>query len=97
MSARLPQDVLLRPLLTEKTMWLRDSVNQYAFEVPLDANKIEIRQAIRALFPKVKVLSVNTMRRGGKKRRVRGTKTGLTKRTKRAIVTLAPGQTIELV
>lgn len=91
-----PHDILLRPILTEKSIWLRDSANQFAFEVPLDANKIEIRQAIHALWPKVKVLRVNTVRRQGKQRRVRGRIPGLTKRTKRAIVTLAEGQTIDL-
>ncbi|NUP89175.1 MAG: 50S ribosomal protein L23 [Candidatus Sumerlaeia bacterium] len=87
--------VILRPIMTERSMWLRDAENQYTFEVALDANKIEIRQALAALFPKVKVLSVNTVRRKGKMRRVR-TAIGRTKETKRAIVTVAEGQTIDL-
>jgi large subunit ribosomal protein L23 len=65
--------------------------------VPLEANKIEIRRAVKELFPKVKILKINTIRRRGKKRRVRGVHVGLTKRTKRAIITLAPGDTIELM
>ena len=92
-----PHSVLIRPIYTEKSMWMQESANQYAFEVPLDANKIEIRQAIAQMFPKVKVIKINTIRRGGKRRRVRGLQAGLTKRTKRAIVTVAPGQSIDLV
>lgn len=92
-----PHAILLRPLLTEKSMWLTESANQYCFEVPLEANKIEIRQAIHELFPKVKVLRITTARRKGKKRRVRGQSIGFTKRTKRAIVSLRPGDSIDLV
>ncbi len=92
-----PHLVLIRPIYTEKSMWLQESVNQYTFEVPLDTNKVEIRQALAVLFPKAKVLRVNTLRRRGKMRRVRGSQMGPTKRTKRAIVTLAPGDTIDLV
>lgn len=92
-----PHEVIIRPVYTERSMWLQESVNQYTFEVPLDANKVEIQQAISELFPKVKVLRVNTIRRRGKRRRVRGLQMGLTKRTKRAIVTLAPGDAIDLV
>ncbi len=90
-----PHDVFLRPILTEKTMWLRDAANQFAFEVPVDVNKIEIRQAAAALWPKVKIIKVRTLRRPGKMRRVR-VAIGRTKMTKRAILTVAAGQVIEL-
>ena len=55
-----PRDVLLRPLVTEKTAAMMQE-NRYSFEVPLTANKVEIRQAVESIF-KVKVLSVNTIR-----------------------------------
>jgi large subunit ribosomal protein L23 len=90
-----PHQIVLRPILTERSLWLRDAANQYTFEVARDANKIEIRQALATLFPKVKVLRVNTAVRKGKMRRVRLAQ-GRKKDTKRAIVTLAKGQTIDL-
>jgi large subunit ribosomal protein L23 len=90
-----PHAIILRPILTEKSLWLQESADQYSFEVPADANKIEIRQALAQMFPRVKVLRINTMRRRGKLRRVRMAM-GRTKQTKRAIVTVAKGQTIEL-
>jgi large subunit ribosomal protein L23 len=92
---RNPHEIILRPVLTEKSLWLQEASNQYSFEVLADANKIEIRQALAQMFPRVKVLRVNTMRRKGKLRRVRMA-TGRTKETKRAVVTVAKGQTIEL-
>lgn len=53
-----PRDILLRPIITEKTsVMLQD--NKYTFQVPLTANKVEIRQAVEQIF-KVKVLNVNT-------------------------------------
>ena len=61
-------DVLKRPLFTEKCDRLKDKFNQYAFEVELTANKIEIRQAVEKIFG-VKVLSVNTLRIHGKVKR----------------------------
>ena len=55
-----PRDILLRPIITEKTsVMLQD--NKYTFQVPLTANKVEIRQAVEQIF-KVKVLNVNTVR-----------------------------------
>lgn len=86
--------VLKRPLVTEKTNALRDSKNEYAFEVASNANKIEIRQAVESLFG-VKVKSVRTAVVRGKYRR---TRQGLGQRPnwKKAIVTLNEGQAIEL-
>jgi len=86
--------VLKRPLVTEKTNALRDTKNDYAFEVATNANKVEIRQAVETLFG-VKVKSVRTAIVRGKYRR---TRQGLGQRPnwKKAIVTLNEGQAIEL-
>ena len=87
-----PRDVLIRPLITEKTAAMMQE-NRYSFEVPLTVNKVEIRQAVEAIF-KVKVLSVNTIRVMGKMKRM-GKHQGRRSDYKKAIVKLAPGQTIE--
>ena len=54
-----PRDILIRPIITEKTSQMMQE-NKYTFQVPLDANKVEIRQAVEAIF-KVKVLNVNML------------------------------------
>ena len=87
-----PRDVLLRPLVTEKTAAMMQE-NRYSFEVPLTANKVEIRQAVESIF-KVKVLSVNTIRVMGKMKRM-GKHQVRRSDYKKAIVKLAPGETIE--
>lgn len=83
-----PHDVIIKPVVSEKAYNLIDH-GQYTFVVAPDANKVEIKLAIEEIF-KVKVASVNTQNREGK--RVR-TRTGWGKRndTKRAIVTLKEG------
>jgi large subunit ribosomal protein L23 len=86
-----PRDVILRPLITEKTGQMMQD-NKYTFKVALNANKIEIRQAVEEIF-KVKVVSVNTMRVMGKLKRM-GRHEGRRPDYKKAIVRLAPGQTI---
>ena len=63
-----PRDVLIRPIITEKTSVMMQE-NKYTFQVPLEANKVEIRQAVEAIFG-VKVLSVNTIRVLGKTKRM---------------------------
>ena len=63
-----PRDLLIRPIITEKTSVMMQE-NKYTFQVPLDANKVEIRQAVEAIFG-VKVLSVNTIRVLGKTKRM---------------------------
>jgi large subunit ribosomal protein L23 len=89
------RDVILRPVVSEKTMSLVDE-NAYTFIVHPDANKIEIRDAIEAIF-NVKVAKVNTLNRTGKRRRNRRSPTfGKRPDTKRAIVTLAGGDRIDL-
>ena len=87
-----PRDILIRPLITEKTTAMMQD-NKYTFVVPLKANKVEIRQAVEQIF-KVKVLDVNTIRVLGKVKRM-GRTQGKRPDYKKAIVKLAPGQTIE--
>jgi large subunit ribosomal protein L23 len=72
-----------------------DSHNQYVFKVHPDANKSEIKRAVQDLF-KVEVTNVRTMNRKGKKKRERRPNYGLTAAWKRAVVTLADGNTIDL-
>ena len=87
------RDVLIAPVVSEKSYGLLDA-NKYTFIVRPDANKTEIKIAIEAIFD-VKVTSVNTLNRTGKRRR---TKYGYGKKvdTKRAIVTGAEGQSIDI-
>lgn len=87
-----PRDVLIAPIITEKTSGMMQE-NRYAFKVALNANKIEIRQAVEDVF-KVKVLAVNTVRVLGKVKRM-GKTQGKRSDYKKAFVQLAPGQTIE--
>lgn len=87
------RDVILRPVVSEKSYNLLDE-GKYTFIVSPDANKTEIKIAIEAIF-KVKVTSVNTLNREGKTRR---TRFGIGKKanTKRAIVTVAEGDRIDI-
>jgi len=89
------RDVILRPVVSEKSMSRLDE-NAYTFVVAPAANKIEIREAVEALFG-VKVAKVNTLNRTGKRRRNRRSFTfGKRPDTKRAVVTLAAGERIDL-
>jgi large subunit ribosomal protein L23 len=92
-KVRDPRDVLLAPVVSEKSYALLDE-NKYTFLVSPDANKTEIKIAVESVF-KVRVTDVNTLNRPGKKRR---TRYGYGKRpdTKRAIVTVAPGERIDI-
>ena len=83
-----PRDVIVAPVLSEKSYSLMDQ-GQYIFQVTPDANKIEIRQAIESIFD-VKVASVNTINRAGKRKRTRFG-WGQRNSTKRAVVTLSEG------
>lgn len=87
------RDVLLRPVVSEKSYNLLDE-NKYTFIVAPDANKTEIKIAVEKIFG-VRVLSVNTLNRQGKARRTRFG-IGRTKNTKRAIVTVAEGDRIDI-
>lgn len=90
-----PRDVIIRPVVSEKSYSLVDS-GAYTFIVAPGSNKVEIRQAIEAIF-NVKVKSVNTLNRPGKKTRNRKSGTqGSKPDTKRAIVTLAGDDRIPL-
>ena len=88
-----PRDVLVRPVVSEKSYGLLDE-GKYTFIVAPEANKTEIRLAVEAVFG-VKVTNVNTINRPGKRRR---TRYGWGQRpdTKRAIVTLAAGDRIDI-
>ena len=81
---RSPTEVIYRPCVSEKGSRLASAHNQYLFEVAPDATKLEIRQAIGALFGK-KALRVNTVRRGGKLRRSRRGEMGRKNHTKRRV------------
>lgn len=89
-----PYQIIERPLLTEKSMDLSHG-GKYTFRVSKDANKIEIADAVRRIF-NVSVVKVNTMNVKGKKRRQGRFPEGKTSDWKKAIVTLAPGQSITL-
>jgi large subunit ribosomal protein L23 len=88
-----PRDVILAPVVSEKSYALLDT-NAYTFTVHPQANKTEIRQAVEAIWD-VKVVSVNTLNRKGKSKRFRFTM-GKRPDTKRAIVKLAEGDSIEI-
>ena len=90
-----PRDVIIKPVVSEKSYSLLDE-GVYTFVVAKEANKIEIRQAVEAIF-NVRVAKVNTMNRAGKRKRNRKTFTfGVRPDTKRAIVTLVEGDRIDL-
>lgn len=82
-------------LLTEKGTVLTDELNQYVFKVHPDANKQDIKSAVQSLF-NVEVTNVRTMNRKGKKKRQRRPNYGMTAAWKRAVVTLADDNTIDL-
>ncbi|AIR99981.1 50S ribosomal protein L23 [Streptomyces glaucescens] len=88
-----PRDVLLKPVVSEKSYALLDE-NKYTFIVDPRANKTQIKQAVETVW-EVKVTGVNTINRQGKRKR---TRTGFGQRaaTKRAIVTLAEGDRIDI-
>lgn len=85
--------VIIRPLITEKNTSLMD-LNKYSFEVARAASKPEIKKAVEEIFS-VQVTAVHTMNVRGKMRR-RGRESGYTSDWKKAIVTLADGNRIEL-
>jgi large subunit ribosomal protein L23 len=88
-------DVLRRPVVSEKTAVMTDEQNQYVFEVAEEANKIQIKEAVEVIF-EVEVVKVNTMVVPAKRGR-RGRNWYLrSKQWKKAVVTLAKDQKIEL-
>jgi large subunit ribosomal protein L23 len=86
-------EIIRSPLITEKTTLISEH-NQVSFRVPLEATKPEIKAAVEGLF-KVKVTAVNTLRQQGKVKRFRG-RPGKRPDTKKAIVTLAEGNSIDV-
>ncbi|ADC89250.1 Ribosomal protein L25/L23 [Thermocrinis albus DSM 14484] len=95
---RRPEEIIIRPIITEKSNRLMEDYKKYTFEVALDATKHEIKYAIEKLFG-VKVLKVNTMIVKPRKKRVYGKfrKYGYTRAYKKAIVTIDPSQEIDLL
>jgi len=88
-----PRDIILKPVVSEKSYGLLDE-NVYTFVVHPDANKTQIKIAVQQIF-NVRVLSVNTINRAGKRKRTKYG-WGQRKATKRAMVSLAPGDSIEI-
>jgi large subunit ribosomal protein L23 len=88
-----PRDVLLAPVISEKSYGLLDE-NKYTFLVHPESNKTQIKIAVEQVFG-VKVTDVNTLNRQGKRKRTRGG-FGKRKDTKRAIVTLVSGDRIDI-
>ena len=86
-------DVIVSPVITEKAT-MASEANQVVFNVAADATKLEIKAAVESLFS-VKVASVNTLVRKGKVKRFRGIK-GRQSNVKKAVVTLAEGQSIDV-
>lgn len=86
-------DIIRRPVVTEKST-MASEANQVVFDVAVDATKPEIKAAIEQLFS-VKVTAVNTLLRKGKVKRFRG-RIGTRNDVKKAVVTLADGQSIDI-
>lgn len=86
--------IIKRSLMTEKSVIVKDEFNKYVFEVDPRANKVEIGDAVEKLF-KVKVLDVHVMNIAGKKKRV-GRTIGRKSDWKKAVITLAPGNRIDI-
>ena len=92
--SKFAQDIILKPVVTEESM-LATAYKKYTFVVAKDANKIEIAQAVEALFEGTKVAKVNTINCNGKFRRY-GRFEGMTASWKKAVVTLTEdSKTIE--
>lgn len=89
-----PRSIILRPLVTEKGSKLRELGNKYLFSVASDANRIEIKRAVEEIF-RVKVKNVRTIVMHGKVKRM-GIFAGKRPDWKKAVVTLAEGQSIDL-
>jgi large subunit ribosomal protein L23 len=88
------QQIVIKPLITERSMNLRDEENKYVFQVHPRATKPEIRKAVEELF-EVKVLSVTTQNVAGKPKRL-GRYSGYRSNWKKAVVRVAEGQKIEI-
>jgi large subunit ribosomal protein L23 len=89
-----PAQVVIRPVVTEKSYALA-AAGKYTFRVHPDAHKTQIRQAIEQLFPEVRVVDVRTMSVKSKPKR-RGYTSGRTRRWKKAVVEVRPGDEIPI-
>lgn len=90
---RSPYEIILHPVITERSTD-NARIGRYTFAVARDANKIEVKQAVEAIY-RVNVLKVNVMNVRGKRRRVGRMPAGETASWRKAIVTVQPGQRIE--
>lgn len=93
MRAKSPEEIVLRPVITEKTLRIAERENSYTFQVHRTANKVQVRDAIERLF-NVDVVGVRTQNLMGKFRRV-GRSVGATSNWKKAVVKVKEGDTIE--
>jgi large subunit ribosomal protein L23 len=93
--SRNPREIVIRPIMTEKSMRQKEERNTVTFQVKPDANKIEIRHAVETIF-NVKVADVRTMNFEGKLKRM-GKHQGRRPDWKKAVVELQAGHKIELV
>ena len=91
---KLYQDVIIRPVVSEKS-YANSDRRQYTFVIPESVGRVEVKQAIEKLFD-VKVVSVNILHRMGKVRRLPNRHFGKRSSEKRAIVTLGPGQQLDI-
>jgi len=93
------ENIIIKPILTEKMAELGEKLNRYAFEVRSDVNKIQIKNAVESAYG-VNVKAVNTMRHGGGKRKMKYTNKGVSfqrsRLVKKAIVTLDASDSIDL-
>jgi large subunit ribosomal protein L23 len=89
-----PRDAIIEPIVSEKSYDLIEASNTYTFRVDRRTTKTEIRQAVESIFG-VKVIRVNTINRKGKRKRT-GWVFGTRSNTKRALVTLAAGNEIDI-
>lgn len=88
------RDIIIAPIITEKSSAIAENERKYVFKVAVSANKTQVKEAIQKIF-NVKVETVNTVNVHPKKKRV-GRHSGMTNKYKKAIVTLATGNKIEL-
>jgi len=91
-----PYHIVKYPLITEKSTILREEKDKYTFRVDKRANKVEIKNAIETIFPGVEVMAVNTLNVRGKPKPLRSSGRGRKPDWKKAIVTLSPGNTIDI-
>lgn len=89
-----PQDIIKRPIISERATDLTEQFNQVTFEVDRRANKFQIRDAVEYLYPEIKVKKVRTLTVPGKLKR-RGTSVGRRSNWKKAVVTLREGDVID--